>query len=315
MDRPWKREELEAKSKSDLQNILKNKGQSTTGYKEQLIKRILGESRPKISRNINRSTEPKSTIINPEPIKPPKEKLNLERLPYDVELLYLYELDYDDIVRTCRASKTLNRACRDERFWENYANKHNIEKKDKNDTWKEAVKRIGMKSEFIVPVNGEILTGIYWNIIHYPSVRSIFEIRKGKNFRSLLTEEQLEKIVFENPVTLYTPHLESFIKEDKGFKLLKPYGRFLYWHKSVAMRDPKDLGHDYITGRVHIIPNTKYGSTLKHVLKSIYNVIWGLTGDEKRSLHELIENPPSHYYFDGISLVDKKVKLRYSLYE
>ena len=41
MERNWRREELEKLQKPQLQDILRNREQSTTGYKEQLIKRIL----------------------------------------------------------------------------------------------------------------------------------------------------------------------------------------------------------------------------------------------------------------------------------
>src|ERR1700722_14032371 len=51
MERSWRRDELEKMKPEDLRNILRGQGQVTSGYKDKLIKRILGELPPRPARS------------------------------------------------------------------------------------------------------------------------------------------------------------------------------------------------------------------------------------------------------------------------
>lgn len=138
MERDWRRDDLEKLDKPALQKILRNRNQSTTGYREQLIKRILGEIPPKSSRissTINRSRQvsstesEKSSLIPGSTAEPLNTGSSLTNLPYDVLLLPFYNLTYHQIIARCRTSQKFNKICNDERFWKEYAERHGIKRK------------------------------------------------------------------------------------------------------------------------------------------------------------------------------------------
>jgi len=140
MERNWRREELEKLQKPQLQDILRNRDQSTTGYKEQLIKRILGESPPKASRSLSRTvTLMTKPILNQQDLKkleatstasgsfekhsllkPSVDLLTLESLPLDTQKKVALNLPYETVISFCKVSKKLKRICDDVYFWRDY---------------------------------------------------------------------------------------------------------------------------------------------------------------------------------------------------
>ncbi len=192
MERDWRRDDLEKLDKPALQKILRNRNQSATGYREQLIKRILGEIPPKptrISSTSNRSRQvsstesEKSSLIPVPTVEPSNTGSSLTNLPYDVLLLPFYNLTYHQIIARCRTSQKFNKICNDERFWKEYAERHGIKKENPIDTWKDVVKN--RKIEVIVLM----LTGQKY-IFKYPATTSI-----GKLIYLLSQEKSLPPII------------------------------------------------------------------------------------------------------------------------
>jgi hypothetical protein len=293
MEKVWKRSELEKMTKPELQKILIIKGQNATGFKEQLIKRILGESRPEYTR---KSTKPegKSQL----PIEPPREivrKSELELLPYDVQLLPLYKLNYEDIANICRSSKTLNRVCKDERFWKEYADKNNINKTNPQDTWKETVKYYGKMTRF----SGEyILQDINWHMYEDPKEKLEYFDKEKEEFIPL-TKEEYNQIVFKKPVKVFIPKLVVVRNFRNSSRILQDYGKFKKGQE-VAIEENWEPRSDNV---IEVKPNTTYGITVIHLLDSIYRGIWGLPKNENRPLNTLIKDPHflmGHPYFGGL---------------
>jgi hypothetical protein len=297
MERRWRRNELERMSKPELQQILRNIGQSTTGYKAQLIKRILGESRPEYTRKTlsERETEPQSRYTKPEI----RQESPLTQIPKDVLLETLYKSDYEGIVKLCRTSQQFNKICEDDKFWENYAKRNNIGRDSlfPRGGWKEAVKYYGKISRFSIPMYGRILGNINWIMIEYPDNLE-YDPDYGSDFGGHdfipIPKEEYNKIILKGPVKVAIPHLE---KGEDTMEILQNYGKFKKGDE-VMMEEPWVDEKQYI---IEIKPNTNYGSTLIHVLDSIYRGIWGLPENENRDLEDLIDNVyMPHPYFEGL---------------
>ena len=295
MDRPWKREELEKMSIEELRNILKNRGQVSSGYKAKLIEKILGNKPVKVAR------KPKIEI---------KQEAPIANIPRDVLLITLYGLDYDSVVRTCRTSKQLNRVCEDERFWQEYAKRNNLKKFDPNDTWKITAQKASKElSSFATPIRGKILGAVHWILTEDPNKGLTFDTSHGSNFGGdedyPLSDKQYNEIIFRGPVKVSIPYLTNEESEDERAKMIvtESFGKFKEGDE-VYVEEPWADEDQYI---IEIKPNTKYGSTLRHVIDSIYRGIWGLPKNEKRQLSDLIDDIYiPHAYFEGLGLPQKE---------
>jgi hypothetical protein len=258
MERQWRRDELERMSKPELENILRNRGQSTVGFKAKLIQRILGEGPPKMSNP--RKEEPKLSL---------EERIN-----------NLRRLDYDEVIEECRKFKELENVCDDEKFWEAYAKAfRNIKKSNPNETWKEAAKRESKFSLF-KGAFGKNIDNIVWDMVNKPLAKNIKYVPVGHRQNPLpFPVKEFDKILFEKPITV---KFTGIIKKPQGYKILKSYGEF----------DEGDLVNLSDENELEMIiePNTPEGSTVRHILDSVYRAVWDLPENENRDIRELIED-------------------------
>lgn len=294
MEKYWKRDELEKLDKPGLRKILEDRGQNTTGYREQLIRRIVEEV-------------PLKLTVKPKTEKQPigeREFSLLSDIPRDILFETLFKLDYEDVVKTCRTSTIFNKICQDERFWKDYAFRHNIKRENSDETWRITVKYHGKMSRFSSEINGRVLTGIVWILTKLPD-NLYFRERNNGNVRDIpIPKEEYNKIVFRKVVYVAIPKLIEGNEEDpEGMFIIENYGQFKKWD-SVFLDEPLPGEPQYV---IKIKPNTTYGSTLKHVLNLIYKGIWGLPMSGTRPLSELIGNIRFlRIYFGGLQIPSKK---------
>jgi hypothetical protein len=293
MERKWRKGELENLSKPQLQDILRNRDQSTTGYKEKLIRRILEEVPLRLTVKPKRREE----------VTEERKFSLLADIPTDVLFETLFKLSYEDIVKICRTSTKFNRVCRDERFWQDYAKRHNIRKENPEETWKITVKYHNKMSRFSTPIKGKILKHLVWDLTTPPIDLNYEERVIGSTFVFIyLEQEEYDKILFRKTVSISIPKLvksEKFEYEDDLY-ILEEYGNFRKG-ESVFLEFPDKTEPQHI---IKIKPNTTYGSTLKHVLWSIYHGIWGLPLRENRDLHKLIGNIKSISFLLGFNYLE-----------
>lgn len=160
-------------------------------------------------------------------------------------------------------------------------------------------------SKFTKVSHGKILNNINWFLVHPPIHLDYLERNpeNGRTDYNHISEDEYKKIVFKEPVNIGIPKLIKEKGEDlDGMRILKDYGIFKKGDL-VIVDEPWEDDPQYI---LEVIPNTTYGSTLRHVLDSIYRGIWGLPSDEKRPITELISNVDiPHGYFEGLKLPTK----------
>ena len=298
MERSWRLDELEQMSLDNLKTILRNSDQSTTGYKQKLISRILGEIPPKSSRNSTKKT----TSISLRSESP-----NLLDLPYDVLLLSFLNLTYPQIIAKCRTSQKFNKICNDEKFWKQYAEKHHIKKENSTDTWRETIKYNGKMSRLVNLEDRQVLSEINWRIYENPSNR----LRYSVDDKTIpIPQDEYNKIVFKRSIKVLIPKLVkiqnsqvSTKNSQVSTKILRDYGLF---KKGNDVRVDETWTPDN-SNVIEVIPDTNYGITLERLFDSLYRGIWGLPKNESRPLEELVKYPRlivGHPYFEGLYIYE-----------
>jgi hypothetical protein len=237
------------------------------------------------------------------------------KLPLDLWREIFSYLDYYRITKIKQTCKYFNNIL-NEKFYKYYCLKYNY---DYNTNFENSVilNYLG-QNNFYSNINkpGKILGRIQWMIKYLPiNINHHFPIseRDENNGTIFVLTKELNNIIFENDITIVGQCLienyETISKAD--------YVNFERNNRSYTLYKLTS-GECYTEVEINIKPNTPAGISLKHLLKSIYRLIFDFKDDEELyqiDYKTINQHKLENVLFDGLeydSNTDRyEIQLRY----